>query len=83
MWKFSAEDIVKRSQWNDYRTAFEEAFERCTTEHSPWYVIPAEQKWYRNLAIVRIIVETLRDMKLEMPKPPKNGKQLLSQLEKS
>ena len=83
LWKFSAEDIVKRSQWNDYMAAFEEALERCTTEHAPWHVIPADQKWYRNLAIARIIVKTLQDMKLHLPKAPKNGKQLLSQLEKS
>ncbi len=75
-WKFSVEDLEKRTQWNDYMAAYQDVLERCTTDYSPWHVIPADQKWYRNLAIVRTIVDTLQDMKLELPKPPANLKQL-------
>jgi PPK2 family polyphosphate:nucleotide phosphotransferase len=66
-WKFSHEDLVKRSQWHEYQTAYEEMLERCNTTYAPWYVIPADQKWYRNLAIARVLVETLRGMNLELP----------------
>lgn len=75
-WKFSEEDVAKRSQWDDYMAAYEEALERCTTKHAPWYVIPADKKWYRNLAIMRVIVQTMRDMKLELPSAAKNLKKL-------
>ncbi len=59
-WKFSLDDLAKRKQWDDYMAAYQEALQRCTTAHAPWYVIPADQKWYRNLAIARAIVGTLR-----------------------
>ena len=66
-WKFAVGDLRKREQWGDYIKAFEETLTRCTTEHAPWYVIPADQKWYRNLAISRIIVETLKQMNPQFP----------------
>jgi PPK2 family polyphosphate:nucleotide phosphotransferase len=69
-WKFSVEDLEKRKQWDDYMAAYEDALNQCTTKWAPWYAIPSNQKWYRNLAIVRTIVETLRDMKLKMPAAP-------------
>ena len=67
--KFSTEDLEKRKHWADYMSAFEDMLERCTTEHAPWFVIPADQKWYRNLAILRSIVGTLREMNPEYPNP--------------
>jgi PPK2 family polyphosphate:nucleotide phosphotransferase len=75
-WKFSVEDLEKRAKWNEYMAAFDDVLERCTTEWAPWYVIPADQKWYRNLAIVRVLVDTLRNMKLKLPSPPENLAQL-------
>lgn len=69
-WKFSVEDLAKRTKWKDYMEAYDDLLERCTTDWAPWYVIPSDQKWYRNLAVVRTLVETLGAMKLEMPKPP-------------
>jgi PPK2 family polyphosphate:nucleotide phosphotransferase len=68
-WKFSVEDLNKREQWDDYQKAYEELLNRCTTEWAPWYAIPADQKWYRNYAVIRTIVETMRDMKFKRPKP--------------
>ncbi|MEZ6067255.1 MAG: polyphosphate kinase 2 family protein [Planctomycetaceae bacterium] len=61
-WKFSPDDLKKRKQWGEYQAAYNEALSRCSTEHAPWYVVPANQNWYRNLIVVRTIVETLREM---------------------
>jgi len=63
-WKFSDDDVVQRKHWGQYMAAYEEAFVTL-----PWYVIPADQKWYRNLAIARVIVETLREMNPQYPPP--------------
>lgn len=66
-WKISAADYAERKCWPKYRAAFEEALERCSTERAPWYVIPSDKKHFRNYAVSEILVETLRDMKIEMP----------------
>ena len=68
-WKFSPDDIKEREYWNDYIRAYEEALRRCSTKDAPWYVIPANRKWFRNFAISEIIRETLQDMDLKYPKP--------------
>jgi PPK2 family polyphosphate:nucleotide phosphotransferase len=68
-WKFSFEDLEKRKQWNSYMAAYEEMLEKTTTSYAPWYVIPANQNWYRNLAIERIIVDTLNEMNPQYPLP--------------
>ncbi|MEJ2746857.1 MAG: polyphosphate kinase 2 family protein [Anaerolineae bacterium] len=66
-WKFSVEDLEKRKLWDDYMTAYEEMLQQCTTPWAPWYVIPADQKWYRNLTITRTIVDTLKQMNPQYP----------------
>jgi PPK2 family polyphosphate:nucleotide phosphotransferase len=58
-WKFRVGDLEDRKRWDDYRGAFEEAISRTSTEQSPWYVVPADRKWFRNWAVSRILVETL------------------------
>ncbi len=68
-WKFSRGDLDKRRQWPDYMAVYEDALSHCSTEQAPWWVIPADQKWYRNLAIARILVGTLRRMELDFPDP--------------
>lgn len=68
-WKFSLGDLKKRAFWDDYMAAYSEMLTRCTTAAAPWYVIPADQKWYRNLAIARVIVGTLRQMNPQFPAP--------------
>ncbi len=68
-WKFSLGDLDKRQYWDDYMVAYEEMLHQCTTEYAPWYVIPANQKWYRNLAITRTIVDTLKQMNPQYPAP--------------
>ena len=66
-WKFRTGDLEERKRWDDYVGAFEEAISRTSTEHAPWYVIPADRKWYRNWAVSRILVETLEDMDPQYP----------------
>ena len=68
-WKFSIEDLNKRKQWDDYMVAYEDALTKCSTTWAPWYVIPANRKWYRNLVIAEIITATLEKMDLKYPKP--------------
>jgi polyphosphate kinase 2 (PPK2 family) len=71
-WKFSFEDLEKRKQWDDYMAAYEEMLEKTTTAYAPWYIIPANQNWYRNLAIERVIVGTLRELDPKYPSPVGN-----------
>jgi len=66
-WKFDHGDLEKRKQWDDYQAAFQDMLNHCTTDHAPWYLIPADQKWYRNLAIMRILVDTLKTMTPQYP----------------
>lgn len=66
-WKFSREDLEKRKYWNDYMAAFEEMLFQCSTDWAPWHIIPANQKWYRNLAITRTIVETIKSLDPQYP----------------
>ena len=68
-WKFSVEDLEKRKYWGNYMAAYEEMLQRCTTPDAPWYVIPADQKWYRNWVITRTIVDTLKEMDPQYPPP--------------
>jgi PPK2 family polyphosphate:nucleotide phosphotransferase len=67
-WKFSSKDVEERSFWDDYMDAFEDALSRCSKPWAPWFVIPANRKWYRNLVVSQIIVEALE--KLDMRHPP-------------
>ncbi len=66
-WKFSPDDLAKSKKWDEYMVAFNEMLTRCTTVPAPWYIIPADQKWYRNLAVAGVIVETLREMDPQFP----------------
>lgn len=67
LWKFDPQDLEKRRQWDEYREAFEDAVAKCSTTEAPWYVIPANRKWYRNYAIARILLETLGELSLQWP----------------
>ena len=71
-WKFSMGDLDKRKYWNDYMGAYEEMLQQCSTSYAPWYVIPANQKWYRNLTITKTIVATLKEMAPQYPPPEDN-----------
>jgi PPK2 family polyphosphate:nucleotide phosphotransferase len=68
-WKISESDYDEREYWDDYTKAFQDALGRCSTGHAPWFVIPANHKWFRNLVVSQIVVETLESLKMEFPKP--------------
>jgi PPK2 family polyphosphate:nucleotide phosphotransferase len=68
-WKISASDYSERDRWDDYIEAFEDALSKCSKKHAPWYVIPSNHKWFRNLAVSQIIADTMEDMRLKLPKP--------------
>jgi len=68
-WKLNESDYAERKHWDDYRQAYEDVLERCSTKRAPWYVIPANHKWFRNLAVARIVADTLDELDLQMPKP--------------
>jgi PPK2 family polyphosphate:nucleotide phosphotransferase len=66
-WKFRTGDLAERARWDDYQAAFEEAISNTSTAAAPWYVVPADRKWYRNWAVGRILVETLQGMDPQYP----------------
>lgn len=67
-WKVSPSDLKEREHWEDYCQAYEDIFRHCSTQHAPWYIIPANKKWYRNVTISAILVDTLRSLKMKYPK---------------
>jgi len=66
-WKFRVEDLEERKRWDDYIAAFQDAVSRCSTERAPWYVVPANHKWFRNLAVGEIVADTLEALKPAYP----------------
>src|ERR1700722_12969869 len=65
-WKISAADFAERKYWDDYVSAYEDAIARCSTESAPWFIIPANHKWFRNFAVSKILVETLEDLDMQL-----------------
>jgi PPK2 family polyphosphate:nucleotide phosphotransferase len=68
-WKISETDYEERGFWDAYTAAYNDALSRCSTEQAPWYIIPSDHKWFRNLAVSRIIVEHLESLDLKYPPP--------------
>lgn len=66
-WKYRPGDVDDRLLWNDFMEAYQVALTRCSTEHAPWYVIPADRKWHRDWLLTQMVVETLRDMNPQYP----------------
>ncbi|MHB8906317.1 MAG: polyphosphate kinase 2 family protein [Melioribacteraceae bacterium] len=66
-WKFSASDLTEREYWNDYMRCYEEAISATSTKFAPWYIIPADKKWFTRLAISDVIIETMKSMDLKYP----------------
>jgi PPK2 family polyphosphate:nucleotide phosphotransferase len=66
-WKFRVGDLDARAKWDEYMHAYEDALNKCSTEHAPWYIIPADRKWFRNLVISQILLDKLRALKMEWP----------------
>jgi PPK2 family polyphosphate:nucleotide phosphotransferase len=68
-WKFRLADLEARAKWSDYMAAYTDVLERCSTKHAPWFVIPADHKWYRDLAVARIVTDAARRMNPDYPEP--------------
>ena len=68
-WKFSTGDLAERKFWPDYQDAYEDILQHTSRKHAPWFVIPADHKWHRNLAISQILVDALTPLKLRYPAP--------------
>jgi polyphosphate kinase 2 (PPK2 family) len=62
-------DLDERKRWDEYQAAFEEAISNTSTDSAPWYVIPANRKWYRNIVVATILIETLESLDLRFPEP--------------
>jgi PPK2 family polyphosphate:nucleotide phosphotransferase len=73
-WKFSPADLKERQYWDDYIDAYEDMLRKCSKKYAPWYVIPANHKWFRNLAVSQILCDTLEGMDLKFPKAAQNLK---------
>jgi PPK2 family polyphosphate:nucleotide phosphotransferase len=68
-WKISESDYKERKFWDQYTAAYEDVLSRCSTDDAPWFAIPSDQKWFRNLAVARIVVEHLESLDMKFPPP--------------
>lgn len=68
-WKFNIGDLDQRKLWSDYMDAYEDALTKCNTEHAPWHIIPSNKKWYRNLCVSELLLDTLKKMDPQYPEP--------------
>ena len=73
-WKFNPGDLAERERWADYMQAYEDMLNRTSTAWAPWYVIPANKKWYRNWLIAKIVIKTLKDLDMHYPEPAEDLK---------
>ncbi len=82
-WKFSMADVKERGYWKDYQEAYEEMIRNTATKHSPWYVIPADNKWYTQLIVASAIISTLEELDLAFPAVDKEKKKELEAVQES
>jgi polyphosphate kinase 2 (PPK2 family) len=80
-WKFKEADIDERAFWDDYQSAYSIAITRCSTQWAPWFVVPANDKDYRNWAVSRLLIETLEDMNPQYPHPKLDIPRLVKRLQ--
>lgn len=66
-WKFHPDDLADRNQWDEFMTAYEDIISQTSTECAPWFIVPSDRKWYRNLCVARILLDTLRNLNMELP----------------
>lgn len=81
-WKFSAADIRERKYWDDYQRAYEEVIQNTATEHAPWVVVPADNKWFTRLVVVATVVDVLAGLELKYPRVSKEQRRELVQARK-
>jgi polyphosphate kinase 2 (PPK2 family) len=77
-WKFSAPDIKERQFWDQYQDAYEEMIQHTATEYAPWYVVPADNKWFTRIVVAQAVVDALKGMKLKYPKVTSEEKAALA-----
>jgi PPK2 family polyphosphate:nucleotide phosphotransferase len=82
-WKISDSDYKERDYWKDYTEAFEDVLTRTSTEHAPWFIIPSNHKWFRDLAISQIITRAMEEMNMQTPKPTVNLTQIRREYHKA
>ena len=81
-WKFSLQDVEERKHWDDYMTAYEEMIQCTATKEAPWYVVPADHKWFTRLVVAAAVIETLSSLNLDYPKLSKNNLKELAKAKK-
>jgi len=81
-WKFSATDVAERQYWGEYMKAYEKAIKETATPENPWYVIPADKKWFTRIAISEIILRRFKELKLKYPVLPKKERKKLTAIKK-
>lgn len=67
-WKFNPDDLADRARWDDFMKAYEDLISKTAAEHAPWFIVPADRKWYRNLCVARIMLDTMKRLDLSLPK---------------
>lgn len=72
-WKFSPTDLKERKRWDDYMDAYQDALRKCSTDYGPWYIVPADHKWFRNWVVSDTIIRTLESLDLQFPPPLKDA----------
>jgi PPK2 family polyphosphate:nucleotide phosphotransferase len=82
-WKFSMADVKERAHWKDYQKAYEEMIQNTATKHAPWYVIPADNKWFTRLAVAGAIIHRLHSLDLQFPEVDDDKKKELAQVRKA
>ena len=82
-WKFSMADVKERGYWNDYQEAYEEMIQNTAAKHAPWYVVPADNKWYTQLIVASAIITTLEELDLSFPDVDKEKKKELERVRES
>ena len=73
-WKYNPQDLVARSDWEQYQAAYQTVIERTSTDAAPWYVVPADHKWYARIAVQSLLIDAMTEMKLDWPNPDYNVK---------
>jgi PPK2 family polyphosphate:nucleotide phosphotransferase len=71
-WKFRKGDLVDRKHWDDYMRAYEDVLSKTSTSYAPWYIVPGDRRWYRNLVISQVIINTLENLNMRYPEPEEN-----------
>ena len=67
-WKFNPADLIERERWDSYMKAYEDALSRCSTPHAPWYVVPAEVRYFRDLLVASVVVDRLKSLDIKLPR---------------